>query len=61
MFSHDPLTEETRELLDKVSLGVSVLTRTGSCALRRLGSAAHWLARVPDQDSQSCLSGAGPF
>ena len=50
MFSHDPLTEETRELLDKVMPG---LTGTGT---------ARGLASVRDQDA-SCvdleLGGAG--
>jgi len=42
MFSHDPLTEETRELLDKVMPG---LTGTGT---------ARGLASVRDQDA-SCV------
>ena len=42
MFSHDPLTEETRELLDKVMPG---LTGTGT---------ARGLASVQDQDA-SCV------
>lgn len=43
MFSHDPLTEETRELLDKVMPG---LTGTGT---------ARGLASMQDQDA-SCVT-----
>lgn len=66
MFSHDPLTEETRELLDKVTFGGNVGPQlpplahpSGFCAGLELPPALSWSWAVSGRARGAVLSSAG--